>query len=115
MRLLNLVGWPAILVFALGGGAAVGFAFVTVNLFAETMASVDFVERHGLMALREGALVQLTELAAWGALALVLYLVFKACEVELVFRYFQWARNLDGGMPGRRHLRFRRRDDGGET
>lgn len=109
MALFNLARWPVVLVFALGGGAAVAFAFVTVNLFSETMASLAFVERHGWLALREGALVQLAILSAWGALALMLYLLFKACEVELVFRYFQWARDLDDGMEGRRSLRFRRK------
>ena len=109
MSLVNLARWPGLLVFALAGLAAVGFAFVTVNLFAMAMANISFIERHGWLAIREGALIQLLELGAWGALALISYLVFKACEVELVFRYFQWARNLEGGTEGRRHMRFRRR------
>lgn len=80
------------LILSAAGLAAVAFAFVTVNLFAQAMANLRFIERHGWEALRSGALVQLAELAGWGLLALLAYLLFKLCEVELVTRYFRWAR-----------------------
>ena len=117
MGVFDLGRWPAILVFALAGATAVAFAFVTVNLFAQAMANVDFIRRHGLMAIEEGALVQLGGLVGWGLLALVTFLAFKACEVELLFRYHAWAeRRRDGAGDGadnagaRRRFRMRRRD-----
>lgn len=110
MRALNLTRWPWLAVLALAGGSAVGLAFLSVNLFARAMANVDFIQRHGWVAVEEGALIQMAGLLGWGLAALFAYLVFKACEVELVFRYFQWARDLDAGMEGRRQMRFRRKD-----
>ena len=76
--------------------------------FYQPSSSSNFIAEHGQLALREGALVQLAELAFWGLLALLTYLAFKICEVELVFRYFRRAGRVTGGMSGRRQLRFRR-------
>ena len=106
--MLNLTRWPGLLVFALAGLAAVGLAFVSVNLFAEAMANIDFIQRHGRTALQTGALVQMAELILWGSLALVQYLIFKLCEVELVFRYFRWAGRVGSGSAGRSAVRLRR-------
>ena len=106
MALVNLTRWPGLLLFALAGLSAMAFAFVTLNLFSQAMASFDFIERHGTEALRAGAFVQLLELGFWGAVALFAYLLFKACEVELIFRYFQWSR----GLEDRRQMRFRRKE-----
>lgn len=77
--------------FALAGASAVSFAFITVNLFAQAMANLDFIQRHGLVAIQEGALLQLGQLTFWGILALINFLVFKACEVELLYRYHDWS------------------------
>ena len=109
MGLFDVTRWPAVLLFAGAGLAAVALAFVTVNLFAETMAAFAFVGRHGAEALAVGAARQLVELAGWGALALCAYLGFKVCEVELVFRYFRWA----GRTSSRRAMRFRREEGEG--
>ncbi|MBF9032520.1 hypothetical protein HKCCE3408_19145 [Rhodobacterales bacterium HKCCE3408] len=106
MAIINLTRWPAILILALAGGAATAFAFVTANLFTQAMANVGFIRQHGYMAIEEGALIQLSLLGFWGLLALIAYLVFKACEVELMFRYFNWAKR--GEQPERRRFRFRR-------
>jgi hypothetical protein len=106
--ILNITRWPALLVFAAAGVSAIAFAFLTVNLFTQAMANIAFIERHGLLALSEGALLQSAQLAGWGLLALAALLAFRACEVELVFRYFLWAGRVDDGPEGRRALRFRR-------
>lgn len=108
MILINLTRWPALAVIGLAGLSAVALAFISVNLFAIAMANLDFIQRHGLVALREGALVQLLQLTGTGLVALTCYLVFKICEAELVFRYFRWAGRVEAGMTGRRQLRFRR-------
>lgn len=114
MGVLEVTRWPGALLFAVAGLSAVVFAFVTVNLFALAMANLSFIERHGLAAIREGALIQLAGLVAWGVLALAAYLVFKICEVELTFRYFRWAGR---GAEAENHkaLRFRRETEQDET
>jgi hypothetical protein len=112
VALLDVTRWPLPLLLAGAGLSAVGLAFVTVNLFAHAMANLAFLGRHGQIAVEEGALVQLAWLAAWGLVALALYLIFKICEAEIVFRYFKRVRRVDEGMAGRRQLRFRR--NGGE-
>lgn len=91
MALFNLNRWPTILIFLLAGAMAVIFAFVTVNLFSYAMANVKFLREFGLTAIRHGALVQVVELAFWGALSLSCWVVFKICEHLLVDRYLTWA------------------------
>lgn len=92
MGLFDITRWPATLVFLLAGAAAVAFAFVTVNLFTEAMASLRFVRKFGWTAIQHGALWQAGELVFWGAVALALWLVFKLCESELTDRYRGWTR-----------------------
>ena len=88
--LLDLSVWPWPLVLALAGAAATALAFATVNLFAEAMANVAFIRRHGLMAVQVGAARQLAELVVAGTAALAAYLLFKICETELSLRYRAW-------------------------
>ncbi|MBY6112907.1 hypothetical protein KUW09_06800 [Mameliella alba] len=92
MRLFNLTRWPNAAVFLLAGCAAALFAFVTVNLFSQAMASVAFIKKFRWEAIRHGALWQVAELALWGALALMCWLIFKICEHILEDRYLAWAR-----------------------
>ena len=94
MNSLNLAGWPAILVFLLAGLVAIAFAFVTLNLFVEAMASLRFLRAFGWTAVEHGALLQAAKLLAQGAVALLLWLVFKCCEGELTARYRRWCRTL---------------------
>ncbi|MGO9390937.1 hypothetical protein [Rhodoblastus sp.] len=60
-------------------GAAASF-----NLFMTLSANFRFLSEHGLMAVMEGALIQLGELLANGYFALAMYIGFKACERTLV-------------------------------
>lgn len=92
MGLFDITRWPALLVFLLAGAVAVCFAFTSVNLFAEAMASARFLRGFGAEAVRHGALWQVGELLLWGGLALVCWLIFKICEAELADRYRAWAR-----------------------
>ena len=89
-RLGNITRWPAVAVLGLAGLMAVGLAFVSVNLLSHGMANLSLIRRHGLLALREGAALQLGELAAAGLLAMLCYFGFKFCEVELSVRYRRW-------------------------
>lgn len=96
-RSLRLTTWPSTALFAIAGLAAAIFAFVTVNLFAQAMASTAFLGEHGWVAVKFGALWQVAELIVWGALALGSWLVFKIAENELVSRYMAWSRARRGG------------------
>lgn len=92
MKLFKITRWPAVLVFILAGAMTALFAFVTVNLFTQAMASYAFLGRHGWDAIRFGALWQVGELVLSGAVALACWLVFKFCEQELAMRYGRWSR-----------------------
>ncbi len=92
MALINITRWASPMVFLLAGVAGVVFAFVTVNLFSEAMASLEFLREYGWEAVRFGALWQVAELLIYGCLALGCWLVFKICEHELEHRYIGWAR-----------------------
>ncbi|WP_300531546.1 hypothetical protein [uncultured Mameliella sp.] len=95
LRLFNLTRWPTPSVFLLAGGTAATFAFVTVNLFSQAMASLAFLRKFGWTAIQHGALWQVGELILWGSLALACWLVFKICERVLEDRYFDWAHRRD--------------------
>jgi len=110
MWLLNVTRWPAILLFVMAGATAVALAFITVNLFTRAMANLSLIGEYGWLAVQEGALLQLAGLILWGVLALITYLVFKACEKELLHRYFHWADHTQGATHPRRKSLFRKRD-----
>ncbi len=59
-------------------------ATASYNLFTVLAANFRFLSQHGLMAVMEGALMQLGELLANGYFALAMYIGFKACERTLV-------------------------------
>ena len=82
-RFLATYWW---LTFLLMGVSFVLFGLASLNLIQLLMANFDFLARHGLVAVREGALLQLLELVASGYGAAVCYLVFKLCEKVLVDR-----------------------------
>lgn len=89
--LLKINRWPSLVVFLVAGGVATIFAFVTVNLFSQTMASLEFLGKFGAEAIKHGVLLQLCELVLWGVLSLSCWVLFKICEHELVERYRLWA------------------------
>lgn len=92
MALLNVTRWPSLIIFVFAGAVFTLFAFVTVNLFSQAMASLTFIRKFGSEAIRHGALWQVLELTLWGALSLGCWLAFKICEGELVGRYGKWSR-----------------------
>lgn len=96
MVLFNVTRWPSFLVFLFAGAVFSLFAFVTVNLFSQAMASLTFLREFGSEAVRHGALWQVGELILWGALSLSCWLAFKVCEGELVGRYQRWSRRDEG-------------------
>jgi len=90
MSLLQITRWPTPLVFLLAGVCGAGFAFLTVNLFTQAMASRAFIKEYGWVAIEHGALWQVAELTFWGCCSLASWLVFKICEQNLEDRYFHW-------------------------
>jgi len=91
MPFLNITRWPTLLVFVLAGVVAALFAFGTVNLFSQAMASYGFIKKYGWLAIQHGALWQVGELILSGALALACWICFKVCEHNLEARYLKWA------------------------
>lgn len=65
---------------------ALVFGLSTLNLFVLLEANFALIARNGSMALLDGGLRQLGELAGYGMLALAAYLLLKACEKVLVER-----------------------------
>jgi hypothetical protein len=76
---------PAV-TFVIMGVAFAGFSLQTVEVFRVLSANLDFITRHGVMALMEGAARQLVGLLATLTGALLCYILFKACERLLVDR-----------------------------
>ncbi len=60
------------------------FGAGTVNLFNMFRANLGLIADYGLMALGDGAALQLVELLLSLALSMLSYVVFKACEYRLV-------------------------------
>lgn len=73
--------------FVLLSVCAVIVAWMSFGLINTAMANVDFLRLHGLLAVREGGLVQLLEIGVQSFLALVSYLGFKSIETELIYRW----------------------------
>ena len=104
-RLLNrLFHGPAWLTFLSMGIAAGGFALCTFNLFELFHANLGLIATYGAMAALDGGLLQLLELAAWGYLALALYVVFKGCLEGLLHR-IHGARESERPAPADESLR----------
>ncbi|MEZ5787301.1 MAG: hypothetical protein R3D62_12735 [Xanthobacteraceae bacterium] len=64
------------------------FGLTTLNLFVLVQANFSLIARHGAMALLDGGLLQLVELTVYGLVAVVSYVLIKACEHVLVERIF---------------------------
>jgi hypothetical protein len=87
LRLLNrLFHGPAWLKFITMGVAAGGLALCSFNLLYLFQANFDLLWRYGAMAAFDGGILQLAQLAAWGYLALVFYLLFEVCLHGLIHR-----------------------------
>ncbi len=79
--------YPSLVLFLALCAVSVVFAWLTYNLVMLAMANVDFLRRHGVMAVAEGGLVQLLLISGKGMLAMLAYLAFRGIESELVRRW----------------------------
>jgi hypothetical protein len=80
----------AAFIFLLAGALAAMFAWSSFNLFQTGMANVSLLRRFGWMAIKDGGAIQLFTLVIYGYLSLAFFIGFKACEVELVYRWRSW-------------------------
>jgi len=65
-------------------GMALVFGLCSFNLFFLVKANVILVLDYGMMALFDGALIQLLSLSFYGIISLASFLVFEACKKVLV-------------------------------
>jgi len=72
------------LTFIVMGLAFLAFGAGTFNLFVLLKANTELVFEYGWMALADGAAQQLVELLVTAYLSMAAYVVFKACEYQLV-------------------------------
>ncbi len=86
MRILvqKILTFHWIATFILMGVFSALGAMASYNLFMVLAANFRLLSQHGLMAVMEGALMQLGELLLNGYFALAMYIGFKACERSLV-------------------------------
>ena len=82
-RFLWRMWWLA---FLLMGVSFVLFGLASLKLLETLGANFRFLSEFGFDAVREGALLQLLELALTGYGAALCYLIFKLCEKVLVER-----------------------------
>jgi len=74
---------------ALMGVFGLIFGLSSFNLFHLLVANLTFIAQHGTMALMEGAVGQLVWLIFYGYLAMIAYILIKACEHALMSRIFR--------------------------
>ena len=60
------------------------FGMVSLNIFSLLHANFALIAQHGAMALMDGTLSQLLELAVYGYLSAIFWVLFKSCEHALV-------------------------------
>jgi hypothetical protein len=84
---LSPARYHALVLFVMMGLFAAILAWNTFDLAHVAIANARLIGNFGLMALMDGGLLQLFEIAVRGAVSLAAYLGFKACEVELVHRW----------------------------
>ena len=68
--------WRAFLLMGLFGGLS---AITSYNLVLLFSANFSFVAQYGIMALREGGLLQMGELIVYGYHSIAFYILFKGC------------------------------------
>lgn len=75
-RLFNGPIWLPILLMGPFAGLS---AIASYNLFLLFMANVSFISHYGVMALKDGGLLQLAGLIVNGYLSIAFYVLFKGC------------------------------------
>ena len=64
--------------------AFIVFGLSSFNLFSVLHANIAFLLEHGDDAVMDGAINEIFKLLAYGMISMVAYVVFKACEKQMV-------------------------------
>ncbi len=91
-RCLTLQNWHIAFLFASLGLSSVLFAWTTYNLFSVASSNLRFIKDYGVMGLVDGGFLQLLEICGNACAALLMFLLFKGCETEIVERWRNWHR-----------------------
>jgi hypothetical protein len=84
---LVMQSWHIAMLFVGISASAVLFAWATFNLYNAASDNFRFIKDYGWMGLAEGGLLQFLEIC-WNAfLSLLLFLLFKGCETEIIKRW----------------------------
>jgi hypothetical protein len=86
-RWLILQNWNIAALFLGLAASAALFAWTTFNLYGVAVANFNFITQYGAMALFDGGLQQFVEICFDGLVSLLLFLLFKGCETEIVRRW----------------------------
>jgi hypothetical protein len=78
--------WRTFLLMGVFAGLS---AIASYNLFTLFMANFSFISQYGVMALREGGLLQLAELIVYGYVSIGFYILFKGCLYGVLGRYIR--------------------------
>jgi hypothetical protein len=71
-------------------GVFAGLSAVTsYNLALLFVANFGFISQYGVMALKDGGLLQLAELIFYGYLSIAFYLLFKGCLYGVLGRFMK--------------------------
>ncbi len=93
-RFLVLQNWHMFWLFLGLSLSAVVFTWTTFNLYQIASSNLRFIADYGFMGLADGGFIQFLEIC-WNAVAsLLLFLLFKGCETEIVHRW----RKVGGGV-----------------
>jgi hypothetical protein len=68
--------WRAFLLMGVFGGLSAITSYDLILLFA---ANFSFVSQYGVMALKDGGLLQLAQLIVYGYVSIAFYILFKGC------------------------------------
>jgi hypothetical protein len=78
--------WRTFLLMGVFAGVS---AIASYNLLLLFIANFSFISQYGVMALREGGLLQLGELTFYGYLSIAFYILFKGCLYGVLGRYIK--------------------------
>jgi uncharacterized membrane protein len=86
-RFLILQNWHITWLFVGLSTSAVLFAWTTFNLYQIAFSNFRFIADYGLMGLADGGFIQFLEICFYAILSLLLFLLFKGCETEIMARW----------------------------
>jgi hypothetical protein len=86
-RFLIVQNWHVAWLFVGLSVSAVVFAWTTFNLYQIAISNFRFITDYGLMGLADGGFLQFLEICFHAISSLLLFLLFKGCETEIMARW----------------------------